>query len=139
MKVLFDTNVILDVLLYREPHVEIAAKLVNFVDTGKVDGVLCANTITTVFYLAAKAKGRTEAQKYVHELLTMFEIAAVDERVLQQALALGFSDYEDAVVHESARAVGASAIVTRNQKDFRGAELPVLGPQELLLAVVAST
>jgi predicted nucleic acid-binding protein len=138
MKVLFDTNVILDVLLARAPHAAFAARLLDLVDRRKIEGLLCATTVTTLHYLAAKAVGRRKAERQVRDLLAMFGIAPVDHAVLAQALALGFPDYEDAVLHEAARAAGAVGIVTRNRKDFRAASLPVFDPRELLSVILAA-
>jgi len=137
MKVLFDTNVILDVLLARTPHAEVAVRLLNLVDQGKLEGVLCATTVTTLHYLATKAVGRRKAGKHVREIMAMFEVAPVDRAVLAQALELGYADHGDAVLHEAARLVGADGIVTGNRKDFAKASIPVFDPQELLSAALA--
>ena len=138
MKVLFDTNVVLDVLLDREPYVDVAAKLFALVDNGRVEGSICATTATTIYYIAAKSFGRRRAHSQVHELLTLFAVAFVDRDVLDRALDLDFTDFEDAVVHEAARNVGAAAIVTRDGADFANATVPVFDPQELLAAVAAA-
>jgi predicted nucleic acid-binding protein len=97
----------------------------------------CATTATTIHYLAAKAVGRKAATGHLRKLLAIFEVAAVDERVLRGALDLQFPDFEDAVLHEAARAVRATAIVTRNGKDFARATLLVFDPPELLAALRA--
>lgn len=137
MRVLFDTNVILDVLLDREPHADVATRLLSLVDQGRLEGVVCATTMTTIHYLASKAVGDEAAARYITELLDMFSVAAVDGDVLDSALALGFPDFEDAVLHEAASASGALAIVTRNEKDFAAASLPIFDPHELLAAALA--
>lgn len=137
MKVLFDTNVVLDVLLDREPYAEVAAQLLSLVDTGRLDGVVCATTVTTIRYLASRASGEGAARRYAGELLALFDVACVDRDVLVSALQLDFRDFEDAVLHESAMSVGATAIVTRNGSDFASATLPVFSPEELLAAVLA--
>lgn len=137
MKVLFDTNVVLDVLLAREPHVDAAARLLSLVDRGGIDGVLCATTVTTIHYLANKAVGPTEAEHHIRNLLEMFAVAAVDGPVLAGALELRFPDFEDAVLHQAATAAGCGAIVTRNGQDFGEARLPVFAPAELLAAIAA--
>jgi predicted nucleic acid-binding protein len=62
VKVLFDTNVVLDVLLEREPHVTAAARLFSLVDNGGLEGSICATTATTVFYIAARSFGSKRAQ-----------------------------------------------------------------------------
>jgi predicted nucleic acid-binding protein len=139
VKVLFDTNVVLDVLLEREPHIGVAAKLFALVDNGRLEGSICATTATTIYYIAAKSFGRRRAHAQVHELLGLFDIAAVDRDVLDRALDLDFADFEDAVAHEAARAGGMSAIVTRDGGDFAKASLPVLDPHELLAAIAAAS
>lgn len=138
MNVLFDTNVILDVLLEREPDVDAASKLFALVDNGRIKGSICATTVTTVYYIAAKSFGRRRAGDQVHGLLGLFEVAPVDRDVLDGALDIDFSDYEDAVLHEAAVAVGATAIVTRDRRDFASSAIPALDPHELLAAIAAS-
>ena len=138
MNVLFDTNVVLDVLLEREPFVDASAKLFALVDNGRIRGSVCATTVTTVFYIAAKDFGQRRARDQVHGLLGLFEVAPVDRDVLDGALDIDFSDYEDAVLHEAARASGATAIVTRNRRDFANSAIPALDPQEMLAAIAAS-
>jgi len=139
VRVLFDTNVVLDVLLAREPHAQVAAQLMAMADGGALEGVVSATTVTTIHYIAARAVGRQAAGRHVRELLTIFDVACVDRDVLVDALGLDFSDYEDAVLHEAGRADGVAAIVTRNGKDFDGATVPVFDPSELLAALVASS
>lgn len=134
MKVLFDTNVVLDHLLEREPFADAAEQLLSLVDAGRVQGVICSTTATTIHYLATKAVGAPAAADYLRELLSIFDVACVDRDVLRAALDAGFEDFEDAVVHEAARHAGASAIVTRNVPDFARAALPVFTPVELLAA-----
>lgn len=131
MKVLFDTNVILDVLLDREPHAAASAEILSRVEAGEVSGWLCATTVTTLFYLITKAADSQRALTDIRKLLSLFEIAPVNRPVLEAALTLGFSDFEDAVLHEAARQIDATAIVTRNGDDFKKAAMPVYRPEEL--------
>ena len=132
MRILVDTNVILDVLLAREPHLRDSAAVMSRVESGDVAGWLCATTITTIFYLVAKAGSTNTAMAQVRKLLALFEIAPVNRPVLETAITLGFADFEDAVLHEAARQVDAKAIVSRNTSHFKNAELPVYTPAELL-------
>jgi predicted nucleic acid-binding protein len=138
MRVLFDTNVVLDVLLERDPHARPAAQLMSLVDQGHLEGYICATTVTTVHYLAAKALGTKRAASLVATLLDVFRIAPVDGEVVAGALGLGFADLEDAVIHEAAALAGATAIVTRNGRDFKGASIAAFDPAEMLAAVCAS-
>lgn len=138
MKALFDTNVVLDVLLGREPQADVAAHLLSLVDRGAIDGRVCATTVTAVHCIAAKAVGHEQARVHLRELLALFEVAPVDRGVLAAALELGFPDFEDAVLHEAARAAGCAAIVTRNGADFARATISVFSPHEFLAAVTAA-
>lgn len=137
MRVLFDTNVVLDQLLAREPHVDSAERVMSLVDAGRLEGLICSTTATTIHYLASKAVGAPAALEYLRKLLLIFDVACVDREVLTSALDLGFADFEDAVIHEAARKAGAAAIVTRDAKDFARSELPVFSPLELLAAMRA--
>jgi len=138
VKVLFDTNVVLDQLLGREPFVDAAEQLLSLVDSGRIEGVICSTTATTIHYLACKVVGTSVALDYLRKLLEIFDVACVDRDVLRVALDAGFSDYEDAVLHEAACRAGAAAIVTRDGKDFAKSKLPVFDPTELLAAVHAN-
>lgn len=138
MRILFDTNVILDVLLERDPHLRPAAKLFALVDNRRIQGYICATTATTIYYIASRSFGRKRAIEEVRSLLALFDVAPVDRPVLDSALDVEFCDYEDAVVHESARMIGADAIVTRDRRDFAKAEIPALDPTELLAVIAAS-
>jgi predicted nucleic acid-binding protein len=130
--VLLDTNVVLDVLLQREPHFADSAAVLGVVESGLVTGLLGATSVTTIYYLIDKALGARRARRHIETLLSLCEVAPVGEEVLREALALGFADYEDAVLHEAARRARAQGIVTRDQSGFRRAELPVYTPDELL-------
>jgi len=128
---LFDTNVVLDVLLDRRPFSITGAQLFSHIEEGRVRGYRCATTVTTVYYLAQRAVGAERARSHVRNLLKLFEVAPVNRAVLEAALASQLHDFEDAVVHEAARHLGAQGIVTRNPLDFKHASLPVYAPEEL--------
>ena len=132
MKALLDTNVILDVLLDRSPFADDACLLLSMVERGDLTGFICATTVTTVHYFLAKNLGRQAASIHIRSLLSLFEIAPVNRVVLEDAAADAFNDFEDAVLYESARHVGASHIVTRNVDDFKSAEIAVLTPREFI-------
>lgn len=138
MRVLFDTNIVLDLLLEREPFVAPAAGLVQLVERGELVGVLGATTVTTIFYLAEKARSGDEARLHVGQLLQLFEIAPVTRSILQEALQSHFDDFEDAVLHEAGRESGVDALVTRDTAGFRQAGIPVYRPSELLTTLAAA-
>ncbi|MDZ4804642.1 MAG: PIN domain-containing protein [Candidatus Eisenbacteria bacterium] len=132
MKFLFDADVILDLLLDRRPHALPAAELLSRVERSEIAGCLCATAVTNIHYLAQKAVGATKARQHVRMLLSLLEVAPVGRPVLEDALTLGFRDFEDAVTHESARLAGADGIVTRNGRDYLRATIPVHSPADAI-------
>ena len=137
MKILFDTNVILDALLQRHPHNIAATQLLAAVECRQIDGFLAATTVTTIHYLATRAADRKQSHQMITRLLMLFSTAPITYRVLADALLLSFSDFEDAVLHEAARQAGVDGIVTRNGNDFTESTLPIYTPDELLILLNA--
>jgi len=131
LKVLFDTNVVLDVLLNREPFRDVAALLVARVERKELIGVLGATTLTTIYYLVAKASGGESARSTVRDLVSLFEIAGVDRQILVKAVESPLKDFEDAVLAEAGRAAFVDAVVTRDPDGFEDSGVQVLSPQQL--------
>lgn len=121
-------------MLDRKPHAAESAGVLSRAEAGEITGCICATTVTTVHYLAARALGAERSLAEVRKLLSLFEIAPVNRTILETALTLGFADYEDAVLHEAARQVNAQGIVTRNARHFKKAALPVYTPEEFARA-----
>jgi predicted nucleic acid-binding protein len=130
VKLLFDTNVALDVILERRPHVVDAARLFTACESGQAQALVGATTVTTIYYVVERSFGAKRAHRSLELLLQSCQVADVDRQVLQSALTLGFKDFEDAVLHQAAVKAGCDAIVTRNNKDFQQAMLPVYTPAE---------
>lgn len=135
MRILFDTNVVLDHLLDRQPFAQDASPLIEYVVQELLDGVLCATTLTTIYYISSRNRNESFARSQTFDLVRQFDIASVDRRVLRDAFNSDFTDYEDAVLHEAAGQADVDGIVTRNQRDFRSARLQVFAPAELLRVV----
>ena len=132
MRVLFDTNILLDALLARELFVANAAFLLNAVESKQIEGFMSATTVTDVHYLVRRQTQSVEiAINAVTRLLTLMEIAAVDREVLQQALDLRLVDFEDAVQVACAMRFGLDAIVTRDVNGFANSPILALSPDEL--------
>ncbi|MCK5841665.1 MAG: PIN domain-containing protein [Candidatus Sabulitectum sp.] len=136
MKILFDTNIILDVLLERKPFSREASFLLSRVERSEISGYLCATTVTTIHYLISKALGSQAALRHIQSLLALFIIAPVNHQVLEKAAMLNFRDFEDAVLHEAACHAGIESIVTRNTVDFKKSTLPVFAPADLVAALL---
>ncbi len=132
MKVLFDTNIILDVLLDRKPFSEHASYLMSRVERSEINGFLCATTVTTIHYLLFKNLAKKKAIESINSIMALFEVASVNRLVIENALKLKFSDFGDSIMHESAKHAGAEYIITRNIKDFKKSKIPVYTPTEFL-------
>lgn len=130
MRVLLDTNVVLDVVLAREPFAQASAQLFKLHEQGKIDAYIAA--ITPINYITRKVKGGQEARQAVELLLSSLAVCPLSHGVLEEAYKLPFSDYEDAVQHASATANGLDTIVTRDIKDYKNATLPVFSPVDFL-------
>ena len=132
MIVLFDTDVILDLLLDREPFAEAAVQVFSEVEKGNMTGYICVTAVTTIFYLATKAAGASKAKKSIHKLLSLLEVAPVNRAVLEGALESKYDDFEDGVVSEAASHVGTTAIITRNVRHYRNSPVPAYLPIDVL-------
>jgi predicted nucleic acid-binding protein len=133
VKVLVDTNVVLDVLLDRRPHSVDSAQIFRNVEEGRLQGRLCATTVTTIDYLLLQSLNRTDARKHLAQLIRLFDIAPVNRAVLEGAMKSRIADFEDAVLEQSAALAGAEAIITRNAKDFAQGAVKVLDPRQCLV------
>lgn len=132
MKVLVDTNVVLDVLLDRRPYSTDSAKIFRLVEEGRLQALLCATTITTIDYLLLQSVSRDDARRYLTLLIRLFDVAPVNRAVIEGAMKSRIADFEDAVLEQAAALAGADLIVTRNTKDFSKGTIKVQDPKECL-------
>lgn len=133
MKVLLDTNVLLDVLLKRQPWYEASKGVWDACDTGRVTGYIASISVTNVSYIARKVAGLDKAREAISLLLKAFEILSVDRAVLEAALALPGRDFEDGVQLAAAVSAGLERVVTRNTEDFQTDHCQVVTPDQLLM------
>ena len=131
---LVDTNVVIDLLVEREPYVREAVEIFQLLESGNVKASVCATTVTTVDYLVTKSVGAGPSRKLIGFLMAMCDVADVNKRVLLEALSSPIKDFEDAVIAESAKASGIPTIITRNGRDFVGCGLNVYSPRQWLVA-----
>lgn len=131
-RIFFDTNVLLDVLRQREPFVRQAQPLWLLAERGRITGLVSALSFTNIFYIVRRFTDAETALKTLHLLRATFTPVACDERMIDQALAASFPDFEDAVQYFSARNAGADCIVTRDTAHFASAAIPVMTPVQFL-------
>ena len=132
MRVLLDTNVILDLFLDRAPFADAAATLWLAHEREQLSVYVAAITPVNLFYIARKLRDEKKAREAVVELLATLNVSAIDQGMLKSALSLPFRDYEDAVQHAAANAAGVEAIITRNVKDYSAATLQIFTPEEFI-------
>jgi predicted nucleic acid-binding protein len=132
MKILFDTNVVLDLLLSRKSFYEAAAYLLSKVEEKQIEGYLCPTTVTTIAYLVGKYKNKSDTKLIITHLLNIFQTSPINKPVLETALNCRITDYEDAVIHESASQLNLDGIVTRDLKDFKNSSMKIYDPKELV-------
>ncbi len=132
MKLLVDIDVILDVLLERDPWSSEAARLLAAAERGELMVFLAGHTVTTVYYLTRKARGRKAADQAVIDLLRITQVVPVEASDFHQALTLGLNDFEDAVQAACAMKISADYIATRNSTDFSRQSIPSQAPGAIL-------
>lgn len=133
MKVLIDTNVILDFLIEREPYKSDAVRIIKICSEKKIEGYLAAHTISNLFFILRKHFDIPKRREILISLCRIFNIPSLDKEMIVSALKNDdFSDFEDCLQMESAKAVEADYIITRNPSDFKESEITVIEPQYFL-------
>lgn len=132
LSVLVDTNVVLDLLLDRATWADDASRLLDGIGNDRLRGFIAGHAVTTVHYIMGRARDHTTAATAVSDLLELLDVVSLESADFQRALSLGLRDYEDAVQVAACLKVGATYLVTRNAKDFRGAPVETRSPAEVL-------
>jgi len=130
MKVLLDTDVIIDFFLNRQPFAREALILWQANRSGQFEGYISAITPVNLYYIGRKTLGAIQARQAIEDLLTEFRVCPINHNILEAAHLSAIADFEDAVQHVSAVIGGLNAIVTRNLKDYINATLPVFSPSD---------
>jgi len=132
MKIFVDSDIILDLLAQREPHFEHAAKLFTLIDQQKIEAYTSPLIFANLHYLLKKLTSNASALKSLRKLKTLINILPVDERVIEQALNSGFSDFEDAIQYFTAVNNGINFLLTRNKIDYKKSKIAVSTSEEFL-------
>lgn len=133
MKLLIDTNVVLDVLLRREPFSKTAAEVLNLTQRDDVQEYVSASAITDIYYIANKQMKDCDAVRdLLKRLLMVVSVVAVSEREIQNALNLAWGDFEDSVQYSVALLNEMDGIVTRNPSDYQEANMRIWLPEQAL-------
>jgi predicted nucleic acid-binding protein len=133
MKVLFDTNIVLDILLKRQPFYENAAKIIVLSENGIIESNVSASAITDIYYIAQKAyNDKQTVLDLIKKILRTMSVATVTENNIYQALDLGWNDFEDSVQYTVGESITADYIITRNIDDFCDSTIKIVTPEQFL-------
>lgn len=132
MRLLLDINVLLDVVLERDPWARPGAELLAAIEMNQAQGFVAAHTLPTVYYVVAKSQDRDTATRAMHDLLRLLDVVPVEKQDFYRALSLPLNDFEDAVQAAAALRIDAEYLVTRNEPDFKGASIATATPSTIL-------
>ena len=132
MKVMIDTNIILDVLCKRPAFYEDTARVFRLCEVREIEGVISALSIPNIVYILRKELDTEKTGQIINTLMLIFSVADLRADDLKRAVSLKFKDYEDALQSACAERMKADFIVTRNGKDFSESKVAAIGPAELL-------
>lgn len=133
MKILVDTNIILDVLLKREPHIKSTKIIMTKCANREITGYLAAHSIPNIFYVLRKDYSQEERRRFIRNLCEIFRISDLNtEKIISAIDNEQFLDFEDCLQEECAVAETADYIVTRNLADFKQSKVKVIEPDEFV-------
>ena len=133
MKLLIDTNIVLDALLKREPWDEASAAILFAVAEDKAEGYITASTFTDMHYLIKKClKNETQTRQILMDLLEVVSVLDVIGADIGKAFDLPMEDYEDALLAFCAKRHKMDAIITRNLKHYAGSPVQAIQPEKAL-------
>ncbi|MBR1628692.1 MAG: PIN domain-containing protein [Lachnospiraceae bacterium] len=133
MRILIDTNVMLDYITKREPYYTDAYTIMKKCRSGEVKGCIAAHSVMNAFYILRKEYTETERRKILLNYLKIVSIFGIDkERIIDALNRTDFKDVEDCLQDECALLFNADFIVTRNITDFSCSKVKALTPKEFL-------
>ena len=133
MKVLIDTNIIIDFATNREPFAEQAQKIFELVNNSEIEGFIAAHSIPNLFYILRKSLDSNSLRLFLLGLCNLLTVVCIDETMMISGLQnISFSDFEDCLQMECARDYGAKYIVTRNIADYEKSEIKSISPSDFL-------
>jgi len=132
IRVLLDTNVVLDVALKRPRFYNDAANIFKNIHEGKLQAFVSTTTISVVFYILQKQSTKEMALQFLSRLIQFVDVAEIDKEIIVDALVSGWYDFEDALQNCAAQKKGIEVIVTRNTKDYMQSKMKIYTPSDFL-------
>lgn len=131
-KIFLDTNIVIDFLGEREGFYESSAKILTLADKKKIKIFTSPTSVSTVYYVLSKFENAKTALEKIRKFKLLCSISIMDDEVIEKAINSDFKDFEDAMQYFSAVASNCDIIITRNEKDFKNALIPVLNAENYL-------
>lgn len=125
----------LDLLGERKPYYDSIAKLATLADKGQITMVVSALSYATVNYFLLKYENAAISMDKLRKFKIIAEICKLDDPIIEKGLNSNFSDFEDALQYFSALQSDCSILITRNGKDFKEAQLPIMTAEEYLVSL----
>lgn len=135
MKVLIDTDVILDFLYGREDYYANAVKIFTLIENNKFNAYVSSLIIWNLFYLLSKYLGSKEARKKIKAFRSIINIIPIDADIIDLALSSNMKDFEDSIQYFASVKEGIDIIVTRNKKDYPKGTIPIMTPAEFIKTI----
>ncbi|MBP0013736.1 MAG: PIN domain-containing protein [Roseofilum sp. SBFL] len=132
MKVLLDTNIILDYALERQPFFYDSEEIFTAIQNQQVTGYVSASTLSDLYYIIRKKKGKEWAIAFVTRLVHLCEVARCDRQTIDIALKANFNDFEDGIQYGAAIVNQLDTIITRNIQDFPVTDIQILTSDRLI-------
>ncbi|MBE9509599.1 MAG: PIN domain-containing protein [Bacteroidetes bacterium] len=134
-KLFLDTNVMLDLLGERVPFYDSVAKIATLADKGDINIFVSALSYSKVNYFLVKFEDAEKAKEQLRKFKTISNISGIDELIIEKGLNSSFKDFEDSLQYFSALKSNCSIFITRNAKDFKEADIPVMTAEEYLVSI----
>ena len=132
MRLLIDTNIILDVLQKREPHYKASSIIWKLCEVKKVEGCVSTLTFANIMYILRKELTSEQIRETLKALSLIFDFTDLTPGILQCAAELEMKDFEDAIQTATAKKINADYIISRNIKDFTASDIAAYTPSEFL-------
>ena len=131
-----DTDVIIDFLIDRKPHSREAAIIFTLIEQKKIKGYASSLTFSNLYYVLRKVESHNKVITKLDSISRLVTILKVDQQTIKDAIASGFSDFEDSIQYNCALDYKKiDVLITRNTKDYKNSEIPVMTPAEYLKTV----
>jgi predicted nucleic acid-binding protein len=138
VKILIDTNIIIDNALEREPFWNASEQVLSLIEKGTIAGYISASTFSDLYYIIRKARGRDWTLTYLKQLITFCQIATVNQAAIIMAFTTNFKDFEDSIQYSTAVVNKLDAIITRNPQDFPIITPRIITPEQLIAELTNS-